>query len=70
MTMESAIALLSQARRDAEEMIPVLCQLATLAHLTGHYRNRDHSIESAAELIAHCGCLPRRSAVAISRLLS
>ena len=59
MTLDSAIAFLSHARRDAEEVIPVLLQLATMAHVLGHYQNRDDSVESAAELIAHCGRLPR-----------
>jgi len=73
MTLDYAIALLAHVRTDAEEVIPVLLKLATLAHVAGHYRNRDDSIDSAVELIAHCGHLPRTgstSAFAISHLRS
>jgi len=39
----------------------VLCQLATLGHITGTYRSRDDSVESAAELIANLASLKRRA---------
>jgi hypothetical protein len=65
-TIQSAISLLAHARRDVEDVIPVLLQLATLAHVTGNYPSRDDSVESAAELIAHCGRLPRSPASALT----
>jgi hypothetical protein len=55
MTLDHALALLSHTRRDVEEVVPVLVQLATFAHALRQYRSRDDSIESAAELIAHVG---------------
>ena len=53
MAFENAVAILAHARCDAEEVVAILLKLATLAHVTGSYRNRDDSVESAAELIAH-----------------
>jgi hypothetical protein len=67
MTFESAVAILAHARRDAEEVVQILLKLATLAHVTGNYRNRDDSVDSAGELIAHCARLPRRSRFDIPR---
>ena len=55
MSLDRAIAILSHARCDIEEVVPVLCQLATMAHALGQYQSRDDSIESAAELLAYCG---------------
>ncbi len=72
MTLDHAIAILSHARRDIDDVVPVLCQLATMAHALGQYQSRDDSIESAAQLLAYSGRLPRRSRgePAMRRLLS
>ena len=56
MTYATAIAILAHATSDIEEVAAVLCQLATIANVRGHWAERDDSIEAAADLLAQ---LPR-----------
>ena len=52
MTSASARAILGHATSDIEEVADMLCRLAAIADLGGRHKDRDDSIEAAAELLA------------------
>jgi hypothetical protein len=70
MTYASAVAMLAKTAIEAEQVVGALCTLATIAHLSGRYRNRDENVATAADLLAHTRRFALRSGKAPARLLS
>jgi hypothetical protein len=57
MNFSSALTVLSHARDDdIDDVIKVLCTLATLDHFLGQGRRRDDTVETAAELLRSVLC--------------
>jgi hypothetical protein len=53
------VSLAAAIAADPGRVAAALCQMATLAHVSGRSRKRDDSVETAAELLGCRGPLPR-----------
>lgn len=65
-------SLLAAITADPGHVAAALCQMATLAHVSGRSRKRDDSVQTAAELLGCRGPLPSPAGgtTMIDRLLS
>lgn len=69
MDLQTAVAFFAHTRPESDiaDVVRILCGLAAISHALGRQHERDDSIDSAAQLIVHCGrhsvrlTLPARS---------
>jgi hypothetical protein len=67
MVPKTALVLLAHAGADLEDVIAVLCFVATVSHALREFKRRDDAVDAAAELMTRMGLERERIDVGLAK---